>query len=95
MESHASLESNNSVSAEVTDLSVSVSYDNTTKADVGVGVNTEDTSPIDASADVTISVKTGTEANASAGLDGNNVYADVHYSDTNEVKVDVNASVNK
>ena len=89
MESHASLESNNDASATVTDTGVSVSYDGTTKAEGGVSVGDEN-----ASASVGVSAKTGTEAGFSAGLDGNNVVAEAHYSDATVVEATVAGSVN-
>ena len=83
------IKTNNQAEATSTDKSVSVSYDNTIEASTGISTENEN-----ASISVEASAKTGTTANVNAGLDCNNVYAEVKYSDTTEAHVTVDAAVN-
>ena len=85
---HASATIHNDAEVHLTDSSIGVSYDNSIEASVGASVSTDY-----ASAGVEVSVKTGTVASAEAGLDGNNVYCNVSYSDTTEAHIKAEAEV--
>ncbi len=76
-------------SVEVTKDSVSVYIDNSISAEASVIVGNNNAS-IEAGA----SIKTGTVASASAGLDGKNIYVDVSYSDTTEAHITVDSNTN-
>ena len=84
METTASIESNNTASASVSDTGVAVSYDGTTKAEASISVENKY-----AEASVGVSAKTGVEVAAGAGLDGNNVYVEANYSDATVVEATV------
>ena len=88
METHASVSSNNQTEVSVTDTTVSVAYDGTTRAEACLVVSNDY-----AEASVAVSAKTGTEASFSGGLEGNNVYAEANYSDTTCVEVTAEAGV--
>jgi len=62
--------------------SAGVSYSNTIEASAGIRTGDDN-----ANISVEVSVKTGTEFSAESGLDGNNAYAEVNYSDTTEAHV--------
>ncbi len=76
-------------SAEVTKKSASVSIDNSISVDASIGVSANKDTGITIGA----SAKTGTVASAGAGLDGNNVFVEVSYSDTTEIHTTVEAKV--
>jgi hypothetical protein len=68
--------------------SAGVSYNNTIEASAGVRTGNDN-----ANIGVEASVKTGTEFSAEGGLDGNNAYAQVNYSDTTEAHIVVDGEV--
>ena len=76
-------------SAKSDSKSASVAYDGSLTASASASVGTSN-----ASLGVGVSAKTGTVAAAGAGLDGNNVYANVSYSDTTEIHATVDTQVN-
>ena len=77
-----------SASATVSSDSIVLNYDNTLTAEASASIGNEY-----ASIGAEATFKTGTEASFAAGLDGNNVYANVNYSDTTEAHLMANASV--
>ncbi len=80
-------------SVEVTKTSASVSIDNSIQASATIGTS-NNTSGINTNIDVGASVKTGTIASASAGLENKNVFVNVEYSDTTEAHVTANSNIN-
>jgi len=76
-------------SASIDSQSVSASFDNSTTASANMTIGNSN-----ASVDLGVSAKTGTVASASGGLDGNNVYANVSYSDTMEVHATATSQIN-
>ena len=88
MSTNASVIIHNDAEVHLTDSSIGVSYDNSIEASAGASVSTDY-----ASAAVEVSAKTGTVASVDAGLDGNNVYANVSYSDTTEAHIKVEGSI--
>ena len=78
-----------SASAKSDNKSASVDYQNTIEAEAAVSVSDKY-----ASVGASASVKAGTKASASGGLDGNNAYVEASYSDTTEAHVTVDAAVN-
>jgi hypothetical protein len=86
MSAHASGSFNHSAGAKATKKSASAHYENTVTAEAGAHIGGNH-----ASAGVGLNVKTGTKASASTGLDGNNVYANVEYSDTTEAHITADA----
>lgn len=69
--------------------SAGVSYTNTVEAGASVTTGNDN-----ASVTAGVSVKTGTEASAEAGLDGNNVYAEASYSNTTEAHATIEGQAN-
>jgi hypothetical protein len=63
-------------------------YDGSVSGSAGVSVGNDN-----ANASVEISAKTGTVASVEAGLNGNNIYAGVSYSDTTEAHLTVSGEV--
>jgi hypothetical protein len=80
-------------SVEVTNTSASVSIDNSIQASASIGTS-NNISGINANIDIGASVKTGTIASASAGLENDNVFANISYSDTTEAHITSNSSIN-
>lgn len=76
-------------SVEINKTSASVSIDNSIQASATIG-----TSNNNYGIDVGASVKTGTIASASAGLENKNVFVNVEYSDTTEAHITSNTSIN-
>jgi hypothetical protein len=76
-------------SIDIDNNSINVSVDNSISANISVGINSNKDTGIEVGA----GVKTGTVASAGAGLDGNNVFLEVSYSDTTEAHVTVDAKV--
>jgi len=87
-QTNTSAEINQSATATSDKNSASVSYTNTAEASAGTSVGNKN-----ASVGVEASVKTGTEASAAGGLDGNNVYANASYSSGTEAHVVVDGKV--
>jgi hypothetical protein len=69
--------------------SATIAYDNSITASASATVGNKN-----ANLTTGVSAKTGTQAGASAGLDGKNVYANVSYSDTTEVHATIDNKVN-
>lgn len=89
VKSSASASVNQRASANSDKNSASVNYKNTIEAEAGVSVSDKY-----ASVGASASAKTGTEASASGGLDGNNAYLEASYSDTTEAHITVDGAVN-
>lgn len=89
VKSSASASVNQTASANSDKNSASVNYQNTIEAEAGVSVSDKY-----ASVGASVSAKTGTEASASGGLDGNNAYLEASYSDTTEAHLTVGGVVN-
>ncbi len=76
-------------SVEVTNTSASISIDNSIQASASIGTSNQYSS-----IDIGASVKTGTIASASTGLENNNVFVNISYSDTTEAHITSNSSIN-
>jgi hypothetical protein len=74
-------------SLDINNKSINASVDNSISASASIGINSNKNTGIEVGA----SVKTGTVTSAGAGMDGNNVFLDVSYSDTTEAHITANA----
>ncbi len=74
---------------EINNTNATVSIDNSIQVNASAGI-TNNYSNIEAGA----SIKTGTIASASAGLEGKNVYANISYSDTTEAHLTADTNIN-